>query len=71
MFEDFIRYARTDRYHIMCSIISHDKKQPSYEDEESSTGNNPIPNNATPEALQALGATFNFIDCWLKLFHQN
>ena len=28
LFEDFIRYARIDRYHIMCSIIAHDKKQP-------------------------------------------
>ena len=24
MFEHFIRYARTDRYHIMCSIVEHD-----------------------------------------------
>ena len=32
MFEDFIRHARTDRYNLMCSIIAHNKKQPSYED---------------------------------------
>ena len=32
MFEDFISKARTDRYHLMCSIVAHDKKQPSYED---------------------------------------
>ena len=33
LFEYFIRHARTDRYHLMYSIIVHDKKQPSYEDE--------------------------------------
>ena len=33
IFEDFIRDARTDRYRLMCYIIAHDKKQPSYEDE--------------------------------------
>ena len=32
MFEGFIRHARTDRYHLMCSIIAHNKRQPSYED---------------------------------------
>ena len=32
MFEDFIRHARIDIYHIMCSIIAHDKKT-SYENE--------------------------------------
>ena len=32
MFEYFIRHARTDRYHLMCSIIAHDKKQPLYKD---------------------------------------
>ena len=24
LFEHFIRHARTDRYHIMCSIVAHD-----------------------------------------------
>ena len=28
LFEDFITHARTDRYHIMFSIVEHDKKQP-------------------------------------------
>ena len=27
-----------------------------------------IPDNATTKALEALGATINFIDIWLKLF---
>ena len=55
----------------MCPIIVHDKKQPSYEDEYRSIGDRPIHKNATTEALEALGATFNFIDFWLKLFHHN
>ena len=46
MFEDFIRHARTDRYHLMCSIVAHDKKQPSYEDEERSIGDRPNPKKA-------------------------
>ena len=25
MFEYFIRYKRTDRYHLICYIIAHDK----------------------------------------------
>ena len=28
LFEDFIRHARTDIYHLICSIVAHDKKQP-------------------------------------------
>ena len=26
LFEDFIKHARTDIYHLMCSIFAHDKK---------------------------------------------
>ena len=55
----------------MCSIIAHDKKQPLYEDKENSIGDIPIPKNATTEALEALGATINFIDCCIKLFEFN
>ena len=40
-------------------------KKPSYEDEESSIGDRKIPKNATIEALEALGATLNFINSWL------
>ena len=71
MFKDFIRHARTDRYHLICSIISHAKEQPFYEDEERSIGDRPIPKNETTEALESLGATLNFIDFWIKLFHHN
>ena len=45
MFDDFIIHARIDIYHLMCSIIAHDKKEPSYEYEERSIGNKPIPKN--------------------------
>ena len=44
--EDFIRHARTYRYHLMYSIIAHDKKT-SYENERISIGDRPIPKNAT------------------------
>ena len=30
MFEDSITNARTNRYNLMCSLVSHDKKQPYY-----------------------------------------
>ena len=46
LFEDFIRHAITDIYHLMCSIIAHDKKK-SYEDEESSLRDRLIPKNKT------------------------
>ena len=71
MFEYFIIHARTDRYHLMRSIIAHDKKQLSYEDKEIIIGDSPIPKNKTKEVLEALGATLNFIDFWLKLFRHN
>ena len=33
LFRNFITHARTNRYNIMCYLVAHDKKQPSYEDE--------------------------------------
>ena len=68
MFEDFITHAGTDRYNIMCSLVAHDKMQPNYEYDESSLGDRSIPKDATTKLLTALGATFNFIDIWFKLF---
>ena len=47
LFEDFITHARTDRYNIMCSIVVHDKKQPYYEDDESSIVDRLIPKYVT------------------------
>ena len=34
LFEYFITHAKTDIYNLMCYVVAHDKKQPSYEDEE-------------------------------------
>ena len=32
LFEYFITHVRTDRYNLLCYLVSHDKKQPDYED---------------------------------------
>ena len=32
-FEDFITQARTDRYNIMCSLISNDRLEPDYKED--------------------------------------
>ena len=55
MFEDFITHARSDRYNFMCSLVAHDKIQPSYEYYESSIGYRSIPKDAITKALKALG----------------
>ena len=71
VFDDFIENDRTYICNIMCSITAHDKLQPTYVDDASSGGGIAIPNNATTAASESLGATLNFIDFWLKLFHKN
>ena len=71
LFEYFITHAITDRYNIMCSIVAHDKKQPAYKYEETSIGDRLITKHVTPEALEELGATFNFINIWSKLLDDN
>ena len=55
----------------MCYIIAHDKKQTSYEYEESSIGYRPILKNKTTEELEELGDTLIVFNCWFKLFHHN
>ena len=70
-FEDFITQARKDLYDIMCYLVAHDRLQTDYKDNESSIGDIAIPNNATVKELKSLGATFNFIDIWLKLLCKN
>ena len=45
--------------------------QPDYEDIVISIGDIEIPNDATMKTLESLGATFNFIDIWLKLLREN
>ena len=51
----------------MCSLISHYKKLPDYEDDESSIGDMLITKHVKTEALEAFGATLNFINIYLKL----
>ena len=69
--EDFITQARTDGYNIMCYLVAHDRLQTNYKDDESSIGDREIPNDATVKELKSLGATFNFIDIWIKLLRTN
>ena len=71
MFEDFINNARTDIYHLVCSIFARDKQQTLYDNDEISIVDRPIPKNATTKLLEALGATLNFIGCWIRLFYHN
>ena len=71
LFGDFITNAGIYRYHLMCSIVAHDIKKTSYEDEEISIGDRKIPNNATAEVLESLVATLKFIYFWFKLCHHN
>ena len=55
----------------MCYLVPHYILQIYYKDDEKSIGDSSIPDNATTKALEALGATINFIDIWLKLFLEN
>ena len=50
-FEDFITQARTDRYNIMCYLVSHDRLEPYYKDDESIIGDRAIPNYARIKKL--------------------
>ena len=52
----------------MCSLVAHDKMQPYYKDDKSSIGDRSIPDYATPKELEALCATMDFIEIWLKFF---
>ena len=64
-------YAITDRYNLLRSILAHDKKQPTYENDNICIENRPIPKHDKKEALEALGDTFNFIEIWLILLEYN
>ena len=50
-FEDFIKPARTYRYNPMCSLVAHERLQLYYKDDESSTEDGEIPNDATIKTL--------------------
>ena len=70
LFEGFIRNARTDRYNIMCYIDAHEKDHQSSCYDGSSGGVFPLTSNPTTESLDPLGATIDFIGCWLKSFEK-
>ena len=55
----------------MCYLVAHDRLEPDYKDDESSIGDREITNDETIKALKSLGATFNFIEIWLKLLREN
>ena len=55
----------------MCSIISHYKQQPLYEDEEISIVDRPIPNNANNRSIKSTGFHLKFYFIWFKLFNRN
>ena len=67
MFENFITQARTDQYNFMCSLVSNDRLQLDYKYNESSIVDRAIHDYSKIKILQALVATINFIDIWLKL----
>ena len=72
LFEGFIKNARTDRYHIMCYIDTHEKLHHSSScDDGISGGGCLLPKYSTTEALILLGATIYFIGCWLKGLEHN
>ena len=54
----------------MSSLVSHDRLQLDYKDDESSIGDRAIPDDAKIKTLEALSATINFIDIWLKLINR-
>ena len=66
--EGFIGNSRTDRYNIMCSIYAHEKEHQSASYDVSSSGGYPLPTTSTTEVLDSLGATIDFINCWIKAF---
>ena len=51
LFEIVLKHSITNGYNLMCYIVTHDKKQPSYEDDESSIGYRIIHRNVTTEKL--------------------
>ena len=53
-----------------CSLVAHDRLQLYYKDDESSIGDRAVTTDATIKTLKALGASFDFIDIWLKLLRE-
>ena len=55
----------------MCSLVAHDRLQLYYKDDESSIGDRSIPDDKTVKILEALGATINSIDIWIKFLREH
>ena len=66
LFEVFIIKARTDRYHIMCSIDAHEKEYQSSSCDGISNRGFLLPKYSTAESLESLGTTIDSIGCWLN-----
>ena len=72
VFEAFIINAITDRYNIMCYIGAYERELQTYIcDDGISGGGCPLSTNSTTEALESLGATIDFIGCWIKALEPN
>ena len=69
-FEDFITQARTDRYNLMCYLVAHNILQLHYKDDEISTGDREISDDATIKSSEVLGATIKFFDIWLRFLRE-
>ena len=66
-FEGFIINKITDRYNIMCSVDAYEREhQSSICDDGRSGGGCPLPKKPTTTALESLGATIDFIGCWIE-----
>ena len=71
IFDTFIINAITDRSDIMCSIDAYEREHQSSRCDDGSSGEGcPLPITSTTEALESLGATIDFIVCWLKALEQ-
>ena len=56
----------------MCSIDAHEREQQSSSfDDDSGGGGCTLPTNSTTETLEFIGATIDFIGCWLKYSEHN
>ena len=71
VFEDFIWNFRTDKYDLMCYITTPDKQQSTCVDYAISDVGREIHKNETKTELKPIGATLEFIDCWIKHFQHN
>ena len=63
--------ARTYQYNPMCYLVAHDRLQLDYKDYGINIGDMAISDDAKIKTLEALGATINFIDIWIKLLCEN